>query len=54
MRIDLSCKSCGSNRIAFNHATSDACHVACEDCGIALGTFGDLKASVSRQMERRD
>jgi len=48
--IDLSCARCGSNRIAFNHAVSDACDVTCEDCGSVVGTFGDLKRRVAQQM----
>ena len=54
MIIDLSCRACGSNRIAFNHAVSDACNVSCEDCGRVVGTFGDLKQLVAEQMARPD
>ena len=54
MSIDLSCHACGSNRIAFNHAVSDACSVSCEDCGSVLGTFGELKKLVAEQMARPD
>ena len=54
MTINLSCKTCGSNRIAFNHAVSDACEVACEDCGSVVGTFGDLKQLVTEQLASRD
>ena len=54
MTIDLSCKACGSNRIAFNHAVSDSCDVSCEDCGAMVGTFGELKAMVASQLTYRD
>jgi len=50
MTIDLSCQACGSNRIAFNHSKTDSCPVACEDCGAVVGTFGDLKRLVVRQL----
>lgn len=54
MTIDLSCPACGSNRIAFNQAISDACEVTCEDCGCAVGTFGELKAMVAEQLGHGD
>ena len=50
--IELSCPTCGSNRIAFNHAVSDACEVACEECGARVGTYGDLKRQVTEQVAR--
>ena len=52
MTIDLSCRVCGSNRIRFNHAVTDACEVTCEDCGGRIGTFGELKQRVAEQLER--
>ena len=52
--IDLSCPACGSNRIDFNQAVSDACEVSCEECGRALGTFGELKAMVAAQVGGHD
>jgi len=51
--IDLSCRVCGSNRIAFNHAVSDACDVACEECGTRMGNYGELKQAVAEQLARR-
>jgi predicted nucleic acid-binding Zn ribbon protein len=48
----LSCRACGSNRIAFNQAVSDACEVRCEDCGGRVGTYGELKAAVADQLAR--
>jgi ribosomal protein S27E len=50
--IDLSCPACGSNRIAFNQAVSDACEILCEDCGGRIGTYGELKRSVTEQLAR--
>jgi hypothetical protein len=51
--IDLSCV-CGSNRLAFNHAVSDACAVKCEDCGAVVGSFGEIKRRVTQQIGRAD
>jgi predicted nucleic acid-binding Zn ribbon protein len=48
--IDLSCRACGSNRIAFNHAVSDACEVVCEECGARVGNYGELKQAVAEQL----
>jgi hypothetical protein len=48
--IDLSCRTCGSNRIAFNQAASDAFVVLCEDCGGRVGTYGELKRTVAEQL----
>jgi len=50
--LDLSCRRCGSNRIAFNQAVTDACVVVCEDCGGSIGTYGELKRTVVRQLAR--
>ena len=52
MIIDLSCRTCGSNRIAFNQAVSDACEVVCEECGGRVGTYGELKQAVTDQLAR--
>jgi ribosomal protein S27E len=52
MTIDLSCEACGSNRILFNHAASDADEVTCAACGIRVGTFGELKQRVTDQLAR--
>ena len=52
MTLDLSCRVCGSNRIGFNDAVSDACEVLCEDCGRLVGTYGELKQAVAEQMAR--
>jgi ribosomal protein S27E len=52
VRIDLSCAACGSNRILFNHAVSDACEVTCAECGGRIGTFGELKQRVTEQLAR--
>ena len=52
MTIDLSCGTCGSNRIAFNQAVTDACVVVCEDCGGSIGTYGELKQAVTEQLAR--
>ena len=52
MTIDMSCRACGGNRIAFNEAVSDACEVLCEDCGSRIGTYGELKQAVSDQLSR--
>ena len=53
MILDLSCRRCGSNRIAFNQAVSDACEVLCEDCGGRVGTYGELKQAVADQFSAR-
>jgi len=52
--LAIACRACGSNRIAFNHAVSDACVVTCENCGSVEGTFGELKQRVVAQLGRRD
>ena len=52
MIIDLSCPRCGSNRIAFNDAASDAYEVVCENCGARVGTYGELKQAVTDQLAR--
>jgi hypothetical protein len=48
--IDLSCPVCGSNRIALNHAVSDACEVVCEACGTRVGTYVELKQAVAKRL----
>ena len=50
MTLVLSCRVCGSNRIGFNDAVSDACEVLCEDCGRLVGTYGELKQAVTEQL----
>jgi predicted nucleic acid-binding Zn ribbon protein len=52
--IELSCPSCGSNRIAFVHAVSDNCAVTCENCHGAVGTYGELKQLVAQQLSGGD
>jgi hypothetical protein len=52
VRLHLSCRACGSNRIAFNQAVSDSCAVVCEDCGGWFGTYGELKQKVAEQLAR--
>lgn len=54
MTIELSCPSCGSNRIAFIHAVSDDCAVTCENCAGVVGTYGELKQLVARQLSGGD
>jgi len=46
--IDLSCDSCGSNRLHFP-ATDDGL-VTCEDCGSNGRTLSDVKLQVAQQM----
>jgi len=50
--LDLTCRKCGSNRIAFNQAVSDACEVLCEECGYRVGTYGELQQAVVDQLAR--
>ena len=52
MKLDLSCRTCGSNRIAFNEAVSDSCEVVCEACGVRVSTYGELKQAVADQLAR--
>ena len=50
MKIELSCAGCGGNRFALADAGRDDAAVACEDCGQAVGTLGELKESVAAQV----
>lgn len=49
MNIDLTCRECGSNHFTLNEAATDACPVACQDCGRQMGTL-ELKEQVARNV----
>jgi hypothetical protein len=50
MRIELSCRECGSNRFALDKAMTDVCIVTCQDCGHRIGTLGKIKQDIARQV----
>ena len=50
MRIELSCPTCGGNNFSLDDAATDESVVSCADCGRVVGTLGDLKDRVARQV----
>jgi hypothetical protein len=50
VRIELSCKQCGSNHFALDDAHSDASVIFCLDCGHIMGTLSDLKQQVEARI----
>ena len=57
MKIDLSCRTCGSNHFSLEEAETDATLVSCRECGRTMGTLGELKERVGRLVlsrSRRD
>ncbi len=54
LKIDLSCGACGSNRLDIPAQATDDSAVACQECGHALGSLGDLKTRVEQAVLRGD
>jgi hypothetical protein len=50
MRIHLSCRACGGNSFAIDDAEGDASTIGCRECGHVIGTLGQVKAQVARQV----
>lgn len=50
MRIDLTCRQCGSNRFRLDRKLEDDTHVDCEDCGHKIGTMAELKRQVADEV----
>ena len=50
MKIELSCRRCGSNRFKLDEAVNDAAVVVCEECGHEIGTLGKIKEEVAERV----
>lgn len=51
MAIDLSCPSCGNNRLEFPKRDQEA--VRCQMCGESVGTLAALKQRVADEVTSR-
>lgn len=52
MRIELNCAACGGNNFELGDAQTDACRVACAECGHVIGTMGELKQRMAEEVVR--
>jgi uncharacterized Zn finger protein len=50
MKIELSCRECGSNNFSLNEASDDHSVIKCRECGHVVGTLAELKQQVVRQL----
>jgi hypothetical protein len=50
MQIHLACRACGGNSFALEDASDDESPIRCRDCDHAVGTLGQVKAQIARQV----
>jgi hypothetical protein len=50
MHISLSCRACGGNSFTIEDARDDSSTIRCRDCDHVVGTLGQVKARVARQV----
>ena len=50
MRIELNCAVCGNNHFSLDQAQEDDALVTCEDCGHLVGSLGQLKERIVKQV----
>ena len=50
MLIHLACPACSGNNFALEVADDDDSPIRCRDCDHTVGTLGQVKAQVTRQV----
>lgn len=53
MEIKLSCDVCNSSRFILDSGMGDDALIACDDCGHEMGTLGELKDALGREILRQ-
>ena len=50
MRIELACAKCGKNHFRLDTVNSDDTLITCLMCGHVIGTLGEIKARVAKEV----
>ncbi|MDB5667364.1 MAG: hypothetical protein JWL74_314 [Alphaproteobacteria bacterium] len=52
MTRELSCRRCGSNRLAYPFQLTDEAVIHCGDCGSGIGTIAEVASQVATPKDR--